>query len=125
MKKYFFMHDADSSADVLLDQDRLVNTPIVMETRVNATAEMQTNGFQELEIKFQKYIDSVQEHLINEDDRIICLNSMSNIIYIDMLILIRPTFLKTLYASGSIFANYSSIPAHSANKFLSEFHSQI
>ena len=62
--------DTDSNIDVLLDQNHLDDTTILTETYINATVEMQGDGFQELDKKFQKYIDSVQESIVRKSENV-------------------------------------------------------
>ena len=68
-----------NNINVILDQNHLDDTIILKETHIDTTVEMQSDGFQELDKKFQKYTDSVHERLVNTDDRIMGLISESNV----------------------------------------------
>ena len=102
-----------NNINVILDQNHLDDTNILKEAHRDATIEMQSDGFQELDKKFQKYTDSVHERLVNTDDRIMGLISESNVyksenLYIAILLtdiivrkvtLIDCFFITTIYES--------------------------
>ena len=102
-----------NNINVILDQNHLDDTNILKEAHRDATIEMQSDGFQELDKKFQKYTDSIYERLVNTDDRIMGLISESNVyksenLYIAILLtdiivrkvtLIDCFFITTIYES--------------------------